>query len=588
MTEVKIQTERVDDIPLLIHQQQRMGIPEVLDNVICPHGNRQGMSIGWLAAGWMSYILSEADHRMSEMESWAAARTEILTELLPSLGGEKDFTDDRLADVLRWLSDDKCWADIEEQLGPRLIRVYDLKRSPIRLDSTAAAVYHDTEGNTLFRHGHSKDHRPDLPQFKVMLATLDPMGMPLATLVVAGNEGDDGLYVPAIQRARPIIGQGGRLYIGDVKMGALATRAFVQAGNDHYLTPLARTGKVPELLLSLLKPVWEKRQQLERIYAPSTDDARALESKPKLLALGYETIREQEAQEEEETITWRERILVVYSSAMARRARRGLAERLERAEQTLLALTPPPGRGKRQWDDLDALQETVEALLKKHRVAGLLAVHYKQRVKRRTIRKYRDRPARTEEQVRYVIQVTRDHTAIRVVRRSMGWRLYVTNVPAETFSLAEAVWAYRGAARIERDFRRLKGHPLGIRPLYVRREDHAKGMVRLLTLALRLLTVVEHVVRRRLHVAGETLSGLYAGNPKRQTARPTTERLLKAFRGITLTVVQLPEQVIRHVTPLSGLQKRILGLLELPVSIYDNLTSPAQPIPHSARKLSER
>jgi transposase len=495
------------------------------------------------------------------------------------LAREKDFADDRLADVLRGLSDDKCWADIEEQLGRRLIRVYDLKRSPIRLDSTTVAVYHDKEGNTLFRHGHSKDHRPDLAQFKVMLGTLDPMGMPLATLVVAGNEDDDGLYVPAVKRARPTVGQGGRLYIGDAKMGALATRAFVQEGGDYYLTPLARVGKVPELLLSLLKPVWEKKQQVRRIYAPSANGSSDAEGNPKLLALGYESTRQQEAQVEGKTITWPERVLVMYSSSMARRARRGLAERLDRAEQTLLALTPPPGRGKQQWADLESLQETAKAILEKHRVEGLLEVHYKREVKRRTIRKYRDRPARTEEQVRYVVQVTRDHSAIHNARRLMGWRLYVTNAPVETFSLAEAVWAYRGAPRIERDFRRLKGHPLGIRPLYVRRQDHAKGMVRLLSLALRVLTVVEHVARRQLQVAGQTLSGLYAGNPKRQTARPTTERLLRAFRGITLTVVQLPEQVIRHVTPLSELQRRILVLLGLPISVYENLTSPVRPIP---------
>jgi hypothetical protein len=75
------------------------------------------------------------------------------------------------------------------------------------------------------------------------------------------------------------------------------------------------------------------------------------------------------------------------------------------------------------------------------------------------------------------------------------------------------------------------------------------------------------------------LSGLYAGNPTRQTARPTTERLLKTFRGITLTIVQLPGQMIRHVTPLSELQQRIMALLGLPVSIYENLTLPVQPIP---------
>jgi len=161
----------------------------------------------------------------------------------------------------------------------------------------------------------------------------------------------------------------------------------------------------------------------------------------------------------------------------------------------------------------------------------------------------------------------------------MGWRLYVTNAPAEKLSLTEAVWAYRGAPYIERDFRRLKGHPLSIRPLYVQREDHAKGMVRLLSLALRVLTLVERVVRRQLQAVGETLSGLYAGNPKRRTARPTTERLLKAFRGITLTIVQLPDQTIRHITPLSELQRRILALLGLSAATYETLALPAHPIP---------
>jgi transposase len=77
----------------------------------------------------------------------------------------KDKTSDRLADVLRILSDDETWERVETRLGQRLIRVYALSREPVRLDSTTAAVYHDPEGNTLFRHGYSKDHRPDLAQF---------------------------------------------------------------------------------------------------------------------------------------------------------------------------------------------------------------------------------------------------------------------------------------------------------------------------------------------------------------------------------------------------------------------------------------
>ena len=69
------------------------------------------------------------------------------------------------------------------------------------------------------------------------------------------------------------------------------------------------------------------------------------------------------------------------------------------------------------------------------------------------------------------------------------------------------------------------------------------------------------------------LSGLYAGNPKRHTARPTAERLLKAFDGIHLNIVYLPNQTIYYVTPLSALQRRILVLLSLSPSICEDLES---------------
>jgi transposase len=161
----------------------------------------------------------------------------------------------------------------------------------------------------------------------------------------------------------------------------------------------------------------------------------------------------------------------------------------------------------------------------------------------------------------------------------MGWRLYVVNAPAERLPGADAVRAYREAPVIDRDFRRLKGRPLGIRPLYVQRDDHAKGMVRLLSLALRVLTLTEYVVRQKLKQANEALVGLYPGLPKRETVRPTTERLLRAFKGITLTVVQLPGQTIRHITSLSDLQRRILELLDLPSSIYEDLALQARANP---------
>jgi transposase len=70
------------------------------------------------------------------------------------------------------------------------------------------------------------------------------------------------------------------------------------------------------------------------------------------------------------------------------------------------------------------------------------------------------------------------------------------------------VLAYRDEDRIERDMGRRKGRPLSLTPMYLEREDHATGLIRLLSIGLRVLTLLECVVRRRLAAAQTTLAGL--------------------------------------------------------------------------------
>ena len=117
----------------------------------------------------------------------------------------------------------------------------------------------------------------------------------------------------------------------------------------------------------------------------------------------------------------------------------------------------------------------------------------------------------------------------------------------------------------------MKSAPLSIAPLFVKRDDQVVGMTHLLSIAIRLLTLMEFVVRRALQREQVALVGLHAENPKKGTARPTTERLLNAFSNITLTVIRLPDRVVRHVTPLTPLQIAILVLLDMSPDLYYSL-----------------
>ncbi|MBC1225464.1 transposase, partial [Nostoc sp. UCD120] len=161
-----------------------------------------------------------------------------------------------------------------------------------------------------------------------------------------------------------------------------------------------------------------------------------------------------------------------------------------------------------------------------------------------------------------------DEDAVLRQIKLLGWRVYVTNQTKSLLSLKQAVRAYRDEYLTERGFARLKGFPLSLTPIYLQREDHITGLIRLLSIGLRVLTLLEFQVRRNLEQNKEKLTGLYIGNPKRETARPTAEILLAAFKEITLFLIEVKNEVYAHLTALSPLQQRILVLLGFPTTIY--------------------
>ena len=99
------------------------------------------------------------------------------------------------------------------------------------------------------------------------------------------------------------------------------------------------------------------------------------------------------------------------------------------------------------------------------------------------------------------------------------------------------------------------------------------GLTHLLTLALRVLMLFEILVRRGQDQSGKPLPGLYPGQPKRTTDRPTAKRVLEAIARtrITLSWVEQGEQRCCHLDRLPELVKRVLGYLGLTERVYTRL-----------------
>jgi transposase len=565
MNEIQsIITERVDDIPLLLEQMQRMGLPVLCDDYFPTHGHWQGLSLGWVTTIWLSSMLSRGDHRLVHVEPWVAKRLWTLRTATGQAVERLDFTDDRLEIVLRRLSDDTRWAMFESALNQRTVRVYELPTARIHVDSTSASAYTTVTEEGLFQFGHSKDHRPDLPQVKVMQAVLDPLGMPLATDVVSGERADDPLYVPCIQRVQASLGRHGLLYVGDCKMAARETRAYIARQGDFYLCPLPQLQLAEAELDEALEAVWSGASPLSLVLRERED------GKSERIAEGYDYQVPMHVEVAGQLQHWTERRLVVRSVRQAQAAEEALRARVAKAQAHVEVLNHR-GRGHKRFEDVSALRQAVIEIVQRYGVEEFLWLRYHQHSTTRSVRAYRGRPARVEADPHATVEVCVDEAALEAAVRRLGWRVYGTNQPAEQLSLEQAVLAYRSEYLVERSLGRLKGRPLSLTPMYVQRDDHATGLIRLLSIALRVLTLVEFVVRRQLAAEGAALTGLYAGNAKRETARPTAERLLEAFQEVTLTVVEGRHRVYRYLTALSPLQERILEILGFSAEVYTRL-----------------
>jgi len=565
MTEkLTITTERVDDIPVLLRQSDRMGIAELLDAYFQPHGNWEGTSLGLTTTIWLTHIVSEGDHRMNQVQPWAARRLHTLRKCSGQIVRDQEWSDDRLSLVLDALSDDQKWQHFETALNQRIVRVYKLKPQRVRVDSTTASGYWTVTEEGLFQLGYSKDHRPDLPQLKVMLSALDPLGLPMATQVVSGERADDLLYIPAIEQVSASLHEHGLLYVGDCKMAALETRAFVQAQQDYYLCPLASKQMPDAVLAAYLQPIWTGKQAL----TPISREREA--SHPELIAEGYEQTVIVSAEVKGKTITWTERHLIVRSAKLAKAARDALQARLAKAQVALGQLNEHK-QGKKRYHDVASLQQAVQVILKQHRVEGLLTVTIEEQVEERWVRAYGNHPAGIRGERALSVRWEVDASAVQEAIRCLGWRVYATNQPKEVLPLEQAILAYREEYLVERGFGRLKGKPLSLSPMYVHSDQRATGLVRLLSIGLRILTLLEWSCRQHLADTKATVAGLYAGNPKRTTNRPTAEALLGAFQGIHLSLVTIGQQLHRHVSPLSEVQQHLLALWDLSPELYDQL-----------------
>ena len=570
-TRIHVEPERIDDLPLVLGLLHHMRVPQIIDTHLgAGHGNRQGLSYGQLTHGFAGRIITARDHRLSPVEAWTQEHQDTLSHLLGVTVNDKDFTDDRLADLVYALGSAKpeVREDIETDLGQHLVRAYRLPTDVGRADTTSVSVYHErAEGaDGLLQFGKSKDRRPDLRQYMQALGTLDPAGIPLVSETLDGNAGDPPMYLPVWRRMVKVIGHTDWLFVGDSKLHSAQNIAEIHRAQGLLLTPLQMNGHMPEHFAEWL------RQQPKHLQTLTLPDANGSQRR---VGHGYEvahTLTWKDPQSGE-TVTVPLRVFMVRRESFKEKQIHDLHRRLERAEAAVQELNGRPGNTPAERE---ALEAQVQALPAEHQVTDYLSVRVQWR--EHQIEKFvgpgRPGPRRRKQTFTYQVahvSSRRKPAPIQAYEDAAGWRAYATNAPKSRLTVQQAVEKYAGQWQAERGFGRLKGGWLKVAPIFLRTDEHIRDLMFILSIVLRAFTLFEFVVRRKLQERHETLAGLYDSAPHKTTARPTAERLLDAFQGITLLRIRVGQKVQYQLSGFSKLHRHILQLLGLSANLYTGL-----------------
>jgi transposase len=554
--------EAIDDLALLSATFNQYRLSELFDEHLPDHGNWTGISGGKVVCGWLLYMLSQADHRLSHVQDWAARRIGVLAALLnePEVC-ELDFSDDRLGRLLDRMSHNDGWASFEQALGQVFIEVYTHlglcqpdAMSIIRCDSFNAPQFR--KPGLLFGMGYTKHRRNDQAQCKVMVAALDPWALPLAVDVVRGSGPDYEHYLPLIERARQTISGRGTLYVGDSQWSSAANRLAIHQAGDYYLSPLNLKQCGAELRRHYLDQLPVDIDELPGIDPPDSPQQRA-----RYYELNHAMSHD--------GVAWTERRILCYSAAYADKHITAFDKRLAAAETKLRALTVYK-RGRKNPKTLAELHRRIGLILGEAQLADCFTIDTQQTITYRQVQKWKDRPARTVEQVSLSLDLVRNEDVIAAQRQRKGWQLYATNVGEHVLGPAELIGQYRNEYRIEHLFDYAINRDMDLLPLYLHHEHRVKGLIKLIFVGMRFSSSIQTRARQELQRQAGQLDGVYAGNKGRKTARPTTPMLLRQLRGIAMVFMETAGQQQVQLSELNHTQCRILELLHLP-NIYQEL-----------------
>jgi transposase len=390
----------------------------------------------------------------------------------------------------------------------------------------SSAFSPDASAGAVPCHGYSKDHRPDLKQMVLNLATTGSAGFPIWMEAHSGNASDKKILHEAAERMR--------IFCKELKEAP----AFMTVGDSAIYEACVKHGGDMLWLTRVSeqhKAIKELVQHPDEVYNWSE------------LADGYK-ICVSETQYQGIHQRW----AVVFSEQAQTRELKTLTKRIqetqEKLEKALWHL------GNQVFQCKKDAQNAADVFAKKvsfHQVSVTIEPVLQHKGK--------GRPSKDVQPsiVGYKIKGTlsQDAQKIAVLTNSKGRFVLATNqLDRDVLPDADILSEYKGQAKTESGFKFIKDDAFEVSSIFLKKPERIAALMMIMTLCLMVYALSQHAFRRALTAAQDTIPNQL----KKETASPSMKWVYRLFHGVQVITLCLPEVSQEIVINLKAVQKKII------------------------------
>jgi len=557
---LELRGERLGPLPLINRFLDRLGLEALLERFVPTTDRRVRLPYAKALGLLLRSILVEREpfYRQHETVSTFASAAFGLTDELALHAG-----DDAIGRALERLYDaDRAVLVTEIILAVQ--REFALAMDELHNDSTTVSFcgqYPDAHGrmirgkrSPMITFGHSKARRPDLKQLLFILTTSRDGGVPVQFRCGDGNTGDVVTHQETWDALCRVAGCTDFLYVADSKLCAHDPMTYIHEHKGRFVCVMPRNRMEDSEFRKWIQthdPEWNLVWDREHPRREDGPRDRWWVFRPSLPS------------KEGWPVVW------VYSSLMKLHQEHIRRENLAKAEELLeglnASLSGPRPRHRTKKD----LEEAVAELLAQRKVVRYLKVEVFAAESHTFKQAKRGRPGPKTTFVRKTRRTWRlrwqlDQVAVDYDKKSDGMYPLLTN--DRTLTNAQALEAHKGQPSIEKRFEQTKS-VMEIAPVLLKNVDRIEAFFLVYFLALLVQSLIERELRLAMKREGIEHLPLYP--EERETARPTTEQVLRLFSLIQRNVLFYQGNPIKtFYAELSDLQEQVLGLLGVPLGAY--------------------